>query len=55
MFVIVRPCQEEGRGGGGVPGRLSLVACRNFKMSRVGVLSGLHVAVTYICPCRNFN
>ena len=27
-------------GGGGFP-----VACRNFKMSRVGVLSRVHVAV----------
>ena len=41
-----RPCQ-----GG------SRVACLNFKMSRVGVLSVLHVAVgnlmKIVCPCGN--
>ena len=35
----------------------SRVACLNFKMSRVGVLSVLHVAVgnlmKIVCPCRN--
>ena len=38
-LYTVRPCQEGGGGGG------SQVACRNFKMSRVGVLSRVHVAV----------
>ena len=42
----LRPCQ-----GG------SRVTCLNFKMSRVGVLSVLHVAVRnlmkIVCPCRN--
>ena len=48
VWTQLRPYQGEG----------SQVACRNFKMSRVGVLSRVHVAVgnwaTYICPC-NFN
>ena len=39
-LYTVRPCQGGGGGGGG-----SQVACRNFKMSRVGVLSRVHVAV----------
>lgn len=41
----------------GATSRWSQVACRNFKMSRVGVLSRFHVAVAhwarYNCPCRN--
>ena len=41
-----------GGGGGG-----SRVTCLNFKMSRVGVLSVLYVAVgnlmKIVCPCRN--
>ena len=40
-----------------LPGGGSRVACLNFKMSRVGVLSVLHVAVRnlmkIVCPCRN--
>ena len=39
-LYTVRPCQGGGGGGGG-----SQIACRNFKMSRVGVLSRVHVAV----------
>ena len=34
-----RPCQGGGGGGG------SQVACQNFKMSSVGILSRVHVAV----------
>ena len=47
--TLARPCKG---GGGG-----SRVACLNFKMFRVGVLSVLHVAVgnlmKIVCPCRN--
>ena len=49
--------RERGHAREGLGG--SHVACRNFKMSRVDVLSKVHVAVgnwaTYISPCRNFN
>ena len=58
LFIGLLACviyRGPARGGGGGGG--SHVACLNFKMSRVSVLSVLHVAVgnlmKIVCPCWN--